>query len=259
MLPTIPFGKVGKINNSKAVTSRLFQASHQTMVSLGIVNKAGKKRILKDRSHRRYLYEGSHKIPCFNLKFQEQPVLLAFKFIIYRTSVKIYIEAKMLMHQENGRFAYFINRNRQLILELSERMAIKYMCMCENDFAQLVESHLIIANNQLKIEKATEYLVSDVHSTRGYFAYADDVSNMSNTMNSSKNINFLSRLESTDSRNEDETSDNLKLLNQDSSFKFSGMNNIKPDFLAEQKIQNSGVSSPHVESEQFNVGNSAQG
>ena len=117
------------------------------MVSLGIVNKAGKRRVLKDRSHRRYLYEGSHKVPVFNLKIQEQPVLLGFKFIVYRTTVKIYIEARMLHHQENGRFAYFVNRNRQLILELSERMAIKYMSMCENDFGQLVESHLIIANN----------------------------------------------------------------------------------------------------------------
>ena len=69
-------------------------------------------------------------------------------------------------------------------MELSERLAIKYMCLCENDFTQLIETNLIVANNQLKIEKTTEYLVSDVHSTRGYFAYTDDLSNMSVTIKS---------------------------------------------------------------------------
>ena len=58
------------------------------------------------------------------------------------------------------------------------------MCLCENDFSQLIETNLIVANNQMKIEKTTEYLVSDVHSTRGYFAYTDDISNMSVTIKS---------------------------------------------------------------------------
>ena len=46
MLPSIPFGKVGKINNSKAMSSRLHQTSHKTMVALGIITKAGKRRVL---------------------------------------------------------------------------------------------------------------------------------------------------------------------------------------------------------------------
>ena len=65
-------------------------------------------------------------------------------------------------------------------------MAIKYMCLVENDFSQLIQTFVIIANNQLKIERTNEYLVSDVHSTRGYFAYADDLSTMSLTINTSK-------------------------------------------------------------------------
>ena len=81
-------------------------------------------------------------------------------------------------------YAYFVNRNKQLILGLSERLAIKYMCLSENDFPRLVETFMIVANNQLKIERMNEYLVSDVHSTRGYFAYADEISNMSITINS---------------------------------------------------------------------------
>ena len=73
-------------------------------------------------------------------------------------------------------------------------MAIKYMCLCDNEFAQLIETFTIVANNQLKIEKTTEYLVSDVHSTRGYFAYTDEISQMSATINTSKNT-ITSRLE----------------------------------------------------------------
>ena len=67
----------------------------------------------------------------FNLKFQDEPTLLFFKFIIYRTAVKIYVEAKLLGNQRMGTL---INRNRQLILELSERLAIKYMQQNDNSF-----------------------------------------------------------------------------------------------------------------------------
>ena len=67
----------------------------------------------------------------FNLKFQDEPTLLFFKFIIYRTAVKIYLEAKLLGNQRMGTL---INRNRQLILELSERLAIKYMQQNDNSF-----------------------------------------------------------------------------------------------------------------------------
>ena len=66
------------------------------MSALGIISKAGRKRVFKDRVHRRYLYEGLHEVPVFNLKFQNEPSLLAFKFNVYRTAVKIYVEAKML-------------------------------------------------------------------------------------------------------------------------------------------------------------------
>jgi hypothetical protein len=69
MLPSIPFGNVGRLNNSKAVSSRLNQPSQDTMHALGIISKAGKKKVFKDRHHKRYLYEGLHEIPVFNLKY----------------------------------------------------------------------------------------------------------------------------------------------------------------------------------------------
>ena len=39
------------------------------MFTLGIINKAGKKKIIQDRNHKHFLYEGVHQIPVFNLKF----------------------------------------------------------------------------------------------------------------------------------------------------------------------------------------------
>ena len=59
----------------------------------------------------------------------------------------IYAEAKLLQIQSNSMYAYFVNKNKQLILGLSERLAIKYMCLSENDFSRLVETFMIIANN----------------------------------------------------------------------------------------------------------------
>ena len=60
---------------------------------------------------------------------------MTFKFYAYRTSVKIYVEARLYPTLEEQRIAFFVNRNKQLILELSERLAIKYMVQSENDFS----------------------------------------------------------------------------------------------------------------------------
>ena len=61
------------------------------------------------------------------------------------------------------------------MIELSERLAIKYMVQSDNDFANLIETQVICANNQLKIEKSPEYLVADVHSNRGYFVVEEEL------------------------------------------------------------------------------------
>jgi hypothetical protein len=61
------------------------------------------------------------------------------------------------------------------VLELSEKLTIKHLVANENDYSLLISNLFIVANNQLKIEKTTEYLVSDVHSTRGFFAYEDQL------------------------------------------------------------------------------------
>ena len=69
MLPQIPFGNLSKLNNSKAAQSKLYNVTSDTMQVLGIVNKAGRKKVFRDRTHKRHLYEGLHEIPVFNLKF----------------------------------------------------------------------------------------------------------------------------------------------------------------------------------------------
>ena len=66
-----------------------------------------------------------------------------------------------------------MSHNSKLVLELSEKLTIKHLVMNENDYSLLISNLFIVANNQLKIEKMTEYLVSDVHSNRGFFAYED--------------------------------------------------------------------------------------
>ena len=78
------------------------------------------------------------------MKHQDEPALLFFKFVIYRTAVKIYVEARLFANQKMGAL---INRNKQLILELSERLAIKYMQQNDNSFEMMIENLMIVANN----------------------------------------------------------------------------------------------------------------
>lgn len=119
-------------------------------------------------------------------------------------------------------------------------MAIKYMCLSENKYPQLIESHLIVANNQLKLEKATEYLVSDVHSTRGYFAYAEEISEMSATLNSELNrANVTSHLQSQENMlgyiDDEDSFERDQYPAFDSSFKLTN-NSARRGILSEQKI-----------------------
>lgn len=53
--------------------------------------------LLKDQGihglGRRFLYEGFHRIPVFNIRVSDKPVLIPLAFQIYRVSHKVYIEA----------------------------------------------------------------------------------------------------------------------------------------------------------------------
>ena len=42
---------------------------------------------------KRLLYEGYHRVPCFNMKLSDKPVLMPLAFSVYKVSHKVYIEA----------------------------------------------------------------------------------------------------------------------------------------------------------------------
>ena len=68
-----------------------------------------------------------------------------------------------------------MHTDASLVLELSEKMTIKYLVANNNDYSLMISNLFIVANNQLKIERTQEYLVSDVHSQRGFFVYEDEL------------------------------------------------------------------------------------
>lgn len=50
-------------------------------------------------NRKRQLYNGIHEVPCFNLKLGDKPILMSFKFSIFRMNNnkrKIFVGAKIL-------------------------------------------------------------------------------------------------------------------------------------------------------------------
>jgi len=46
----------------------------------------------------------------------------------------------------------YVDVNANLLLELTEKQAMKYLMMVDNDFATLIEDLIIITNSKVKIE-----------------------------------------------------------------------------------------------------------
>ena len=87
-----------------------------------------------------------------------------------------------------------------------------------------------------------------MHSTRGFFAYQDELSAMSATMNTSKmNGTISSRLEA---GNRDDSQEYLNLYQQDSSFQHPGNNSGRPTQLSDNKMVSSRVAEQIVENEE---------
>ncbi|TNV85485.1 hypothetical protein FGO68_gene10874 [Halteria grandinella] len=116
----------------------------------------------------RLIYEGYHRIPVFNLKVSDKPVLLPLAFSVYRVGHKVYFEAsqsipasllilqpELRAEKRNASYS-MINKNSQLILDTSEKMAAKYLSLSDNSFARLIEDKIIVANQKLQIEKLSE-------------------------------------------------------------------------------------------------------
>ena len=64
---------------------------------------------------------------------------------------KIFIGAQTLPGQPRNAMLY-VHNNAQLLIELSEKEAQKYLMMSNNDFGRLIEDLVIVTNSRLKIE-----------------------------------------------------------------------------------------------------------
>lgn len=131
----------------------------------------------RDGTKRRVLYQGMHEIPVFNLRVGSQPVLLAFRFTVFRLAnkKKIFISARMANENDLKIALIYVNTGNALLLELTEKAALKYLMMSNNDFGAMIEDTVIVTNNRLKIENVDrqKYLVREVMNT-GQFAYVED-------------------------------------------------------------------------------------
>jgi hypothetical protein len=123
-----------------------------------------------------------HEVPVFNLRIGSQPVLLAFRFTVFRLAnrKKIFISARVA-HENNAQIAMlYVHTGNALLLELTEKAALKYLMMSGNDFGGMIEDTIIVTNNRLKIENVDrqKYLVREVMNG-GQFAYVDDTASQS--------------------------------------------------------------------------------
>lgn len=59
-----------------------------------------------------------------------------------------------------------INKNQQLILDISEKQASRYLLIAENSFATMIEDKLIVANNSLQIEKLENHHIPSISSNQ---------------------------------------------------------------------------------------------
>lgn len=77
------------------------------------------------------LYTGQHEIPVFNLRVGSQPVLLAFRFKVFRLAnkKKIFISARMANENDLKIAMIYVNTGNALLLELTEKAALKYLMM----------------------------------------------------------------------------------------------------------------------------------
>ena len=150
-------------------TSRIQAGSKSLLSNPGDIEKK-----LRNKGQ---MYKGTHEIPVFNYKVSSKPMLLTLNFNVFRVKDnkrKIYVSAKIQKGQPKGAMKY-VNANANLMLELTEKAAQKYLLMSDNDFGRMIEDLVIVANSSLKIENVVknEYKVPQVMDG-GYYAYVDD-------------------------------------------------------------------------------------
>ena len=76
------------------------------------------------------MYKGAHEVPVFNYRINSKPLLLTLNFNVFRVKdnkKKIYLSAKIPKAQQNKTTFKYINMNANLVLELTEKAAQKYL------------------------------------------------------------------------------------------------------------------------------------
>jgi len=83
---------------------------------------------------------------------------------------KIFVQAKVLQAQMNKITNQYVDVNANLLLELTEKAAMKYLMMVDNDFGVMIEDLVIITNSKVKIEdvNSKQYMVSEVMKQQYY-------------------------------------------------------------------------------------------
>lgn len=92
-----PFKQTSTMNNAKTSYFTKDSGFMKRTGSNGIMEKPEEAE--KYLNRKRQLYNGVHEVPCFNLKYSDSPILLSFRFSVFRMNSskrKVFIGAKML-------------------------------------------------------------------------------------------------------------------------------------------------------------------
>lgn len=93
-------------------------------------------------------------MPVFNITLTRRPILVKFHFNVFRvpTKHKVFLEARLAPKQKTAYISHYVVPTAHLILELTEKLAYKYLMMSNNDFGKMIEDMVIVMNSQLRIE-----------------------------------------------------------------------------------------------------------
>jgi len=74
---------------------------------------------------KRHLYQQIHEVPVFNLRVSNQPILVSFRFTVFRMAnkKKIFVQAKMLQTSMSKLVLMYVSLDAPLSLELTEKQA----------------------------------------------------------------------------------------------------------------------------------------
>ena len=88
---------------------------------------------------------------------------------------KIFIQAKLMPGQKNKFIYLYVVNSENLVLELTEKQAQRYLMMSNNDFGCMIEDLIIVTNSKLKIEAmSSKFYTNDDRQRQKYFSFVVD-------------------------------------------------------------------------------------